>query len=160
MTVHAPAYLAKRSHSGGVFIILFLLMIIGYAAIQVMLGTHAMEKHSDTATLTRDCIQQNGVWKYQEPKSTTFHWLCKDPSTGTIFDMIVEKVNETLYREKTSFLRKDGKWDQVSPSDYYFRTNPVFETSSPKYAWLNHTIAVGVGRFLPGKVAYRVFAIK
>jgi hypothetical protein len=54
----------------------------------------------------------------------------------------------------------DGKWDQLSPSDYYFRTNPVFETSSPKYAWLNHTIAVGVGRFLPGKVAYRVFAIK
>ena len=114
MTAHAPAYPAKRSHSGGVFIILFLLMIIGYAAIQVMLGTHAMEKHSDTATLTRDCIQQNGVWKaYQEPKSTTFHWLCKDPSTGTIFDMIVEKVSETLYREKTSFLRKDGKWDQV-----------------------------------------------
>lgn len=54
-----------------------------------------------------------------------------------------------------------GQWDGLSPSDYYFRTNPVFETSSPKYAWLNHTIAVGVGRFLPGgKVAYRVFAIK
>ena len=54
-----------------------------------------------------------------------------------------------------------GQWDGLNPSDYYFRTNPVFETSSPKYAWLNHTIAVGVGRFLPGgKVAYRVFAIK
>jgi len=54
----------------------------------------------------------------------------------------------------------EGKWDELTPSDYYFRTNPVFETGSPKYAWLNHTIAVGVGRFLPGKVAYRVFAIK
>ena len=55
----------------------------------------------------------------------------------------------------------EGKWNELAPSDYYFRTNPVFETSSPKYAWLNHTIAVGVGRFLAsGKVAYRVFAIK
>ena len=114
MTAQAPAIPAQRSHSGGVFIILLLLIIAGYAAIQVMLGTHAIEKHSDTATLTRDCIRQNGVWKaYQEPKSSTFHWLCKDPSTGTIFDMIVEKLSETLYREKTSFLRKDGKWDQV-----------------------------------------------
>jgi hypothetical protein len=55
----------------------------------------------------------------------------------------------------------EGKWDELTPSDYYFRTNPVFETGSPKYAWLNHTIAVGVGRFATqGKVAYRVFAIK
>jgi hypothetical protein len=42
MTAHAPAFPAQRSHSGGVFIILLLLMITAYAAIQVMLGTHAM----------------------------------------------------------------------------------------------------------------------
>lgn len=115
MTAHAPAYPTKRSHSGGVFfIVLLLLMITAYAAIQVLLAPHAMEQHPDTAALTRDCVQKNGVWKaYQEPRSTTFHWLCKDPSTGTIFDMIVEKISETLYREKTSFMRKDGKWDQV-----------------------------------------------
>ena len=54
-----------------------------------------------------------------------------------------------------------GDWNGLTPSDYYFRTNPVFETSSPKYAWLNHTVAIGVGRFVgPGKVGYRVFAIK
>ena len=55
----------------------------------------------------------------------------------------------------------EGKWNELSPSDYYFRTNPVFETSSPKYAWLNHTVAIGVGRLIaPGKVGYRIFAIK
>jgi hypothetical protein len=54
-----------------------------------------------------------------------------------------------------------GRGHEVSPSDYYFRTNPVFETSSPKYAWLNHTLAIGVGRIpAAGKVAYRVYAIK
>lgn len=42
----------------------------------------------------------------------------------------------------------------------YFRANPVFETSSKKYNYLNHTIAIGVGRFIDGGVAYSVYAIK
>jgi len=54
-----------------------------------------------------------------------------------------------------------GKGSELSASDYYFRTAIFFETSSPKYAWLNHTVAVGVGRFpAPGKVAYRIYAIQ
>ena len=27
--------------------------------------------------------------------------------------MIVEKINETTYREKTAFMPKDGTWDKV-----------------------------------------------
>jgi len=54
-----------------------------------------------------------------------------------------------------------GKGGELAVSDYYFRTAVFFETSSPKYAWLNHTVAVAVGRFTaPGKVAYRIYAIK
>jgi Protein of unknown function (DUF3237) len=53
-----------------------------------------------------------------------------------------------------------GNGKDISPSDYYFRSAVFFETSAPKYAWLNHTIGVGVGRFPDqGKVAYRVYAI-
>lgn len=54
-----------------------------------------------------------------------------------------------------------GKANELSPSDYYFRSNPLFETSSPKYAWLNHTVAIGIGRIpAAGKVSYRIYAIK
>lgn len=54
-----------------------------------------------------------------------------------------------------------GRSNELSPSEYYFRTNPVFETNSPKYAWLNHTLAIGIGRIpAAGKVAYRIYAIK
>jgi Protein of unknown function (DUF3237) len=42
----------------------------------------------------------------------------------------------------------------------YWRTNPLFETSSAKYEWLNYILAVGVGSFRDGKVVYEVFAIK
>ncbi len=42
----------------------------------------------------------------------------------------------------------------------YWRITPVFETSSKKYEWLNHLIAVGIGKFGQGGVSYEVFAIK
>ena len=41
----------------------------------------------------------------------------------------------------------------------YFRTTPYFETGSEKYSWLNKLIAVGVGKSVPGKVAYDVHEI-
>ena len=47
----------------------------------------------------------------------------------------------------------------VDPSEYYFRTTPVFETASEKYGWLNRVVAVGIGQVLPAGVAYKVYAI-
>ena len=48
----------------------------------------------------------------------------------------------------------------VNPSEYYFRTTPVFETAAEKYAWLNKLVAVGVGRRTRTGVEYSVYAIK
>jgi Protein of unknown function (DUF3237) len=42
----------------------------------------------------------------------------------------------------------------------YWRITPLFETSSKRYEWLNHIIAVGVGKFGEGGVSYEVYAIK
>ena len=47
----------------------------------------------------------------------------------------------------------------VDPSEYYFRTTPVFETSSEKYSWLTRIICVGVGAMEPGGVRYRLYQI-
>ncbi len=52
-----------------------------------------------------------------------------------------------------------GSDDRVDPALYYFRTAPLFETGSEKYAWLNGIQAVGVGRVIKGGVAYRIYAI-
>src|SRR5688572_22488331 len=73
--------------------ILLALAILVLAMIKVIVLPHAYAAHGADAEQTRNCIQQNGVWKaHREPKSNTFHWLCQDPATGTIFDMIVEKL--------------------------------------------------------------------
>lgn len=45
---------------------------------------------------------------------------------------------------------------RIDPAWYYFRTNPLFETGSARYAWLNDVVAVGTGYLVDGGVAYHV----
>ncbi len=53
---------------------------------------------------------------------------------------------------------RQGERD-IDPSEYYFRTTPVFETGSEKYDWLNRIVSVGIGRRTATGVAYTVYAI-
>jgi hypothetical protein len=47
----------------------------------------------------------------------------------------------------------------ADPSSYYFRTAPTFETGDERYLWLNKILCVGLGRFTPGGLGYRIYQI-
>ena len=49
--------------------------------------------------------------------------------------------------------------EDVPLSEYYFYTNPMFQTGAEQYGWLNRTIAIGRGKVVPGAVEYRVWAV-
>ncbi|RPF54256.1 DUF3237 domain-containing protein [Aquisalibacillus elongatus] len=49
--------------------------------------------------------------------------------------------------------------EEVDISEYYFSTQPVFETSSKKYDWLNKRIFVSRGKRLEGKVNYSIYEV-
>jgi hypothetical protein len=49
--------------------------------------------------------------------------------------------------------------EAVAPSEYYLRTAPFFETSSPSYAWLNKVVSIAIGERTPDGVTYEVFEI-
>ena len=49
--------------------------------------------------------------------------------------------------------------ERVSPSEYYFRTAPSFETASAEYDWLNRIVAVGIGDRRSDGPVYSVFEI-
>ena len=51
------------------------------------------------------------------------------------------------------------KGEDVDPSEYYFRTTPIFETGSEQYSWLNQIICVGVGKSELNKVRYNIYQI-
>lgn len=56
-------------------------------------------------------------------------------------------------------LARLAKGETVSPSEYYFRTTPYFETGSERYAWLNNVVCVGVGERRGTGPRYTVFEI-
>jgi hypothetical protein len=45
----------------------------------------------------------------------------------------------------------------VDFGDSYFVTQPRFETSHPRYTWLNHAMAVSEGRGVPDGVEYLMY---
>jgi len=60
---YTAAYPEKRSQSGGAFVFIALLVIIGIATITIYLRSHATSAHGDDAVQARNCVQNNGVWK-------------------------------------------------------------------------------------------------
>ena len=47
----------------------------------------------------------------------------------------------------------------VDPASYYFRINPMFETASDKYAWLNGLLAIGIGHRFEDGPLYNTFEV-
>ena len=56
-------------------------------------------------------------------------------------------------------LDKIARGEVVSPSEYYLRAAPFFETSAPKYNWLNGIVSVATGHRLPTGPIYQVFEV-
>jgi hypothetical protein len=52
-----------------------------------------------------------------------------------------------------------NKGEKVDPSEYYFRTAPLFETSSEKYSFLNRIMSIGRGRREATGPIYDVFQV-
>ena len=59
---------------------------------------------------------------------------------------------------KEVLARLDNNED-VDREEYYFRTNPIFETASEKYDWMNKKVFVSTGKRLDGKVQYSVYQV-
>ena len=56
-------------------------------------------------------------------------------------------------------LDRIARGDKVSPSEYYMRVTPSFETASEKYGWLNRVVSVAIGHRIAGGAIYQVFEI-
>jgi hypothetical protein len=49
-------------------------------------------------------------------------------------------------------LERIGRGEAASPSEYYVRTVPFFETASEKYGWLNKLVSVAIWPSLSGSM--------
>jgi len=56
-------------------------------------------------------------------------------------------------------LDRIARGDKVSPTEYYMRATPYYETASEKYSWLNRIVSVAYGHRMAGGAIYQVFEV-
>jgi hypothetical protein len=59
----------------------------------------------------------------------------------------------------TDVLQRLERGEAVDPASYYFRINPLFETSSTQYDWINRVVALGIGHRRADGPVYSVFEV-
>lgn len=70
-------------------------------------------------------------------------------------------VNNKGYRHgSTEVIERMARGEDVDPALYYMRATPWFETSAPRYAWLNRTICVATGARRVAAVELDFYEIK
>jgi hypothetical protein len=56
-------------------------------------------------------------------------------------------------------MERVARGESVSPSEYYMRATPYYETASEKYGWMNRIVSVACGHRMAGGAIYQVFQI-
>ena len=55
---------------------------------------------------------------------------------------LITVMNTGLRHGPQQVMQRLTKGEEVDPSEYYFRSLPVFETGNPKYAWLMGSVFI------------------
>lgn len=72
---------------------------------------------------------------------------------------LITIVNRGLRHAPAEIMQQMANGIEVSPSLYYFRSVPQFETGNKKYDWLNKTVFVASGIRKPAEVIISVFKV-
>lgn len=72
---------------------------------------------------------------------------------------LIDIVNRGFYRAAPEVDARLEAGEPVDPSEYYFRTSPVFRTDAPAHRWLAETVFVGMARDEGGRICIRFYAV-
>lgn len=71
----------------------------------------------------------------------------------------IEIINYGYRFGEAGVLKKLAEGEEVSPDQYYMRTQARLETGDPRYSWVNHTLFVGTGARHQSSVTMALYAI-
>ena len=71
----------------------------------------------------------------------------------------IQVRNRGLRRAAEAVVKRIAAGESVDPSEYYFRTTPVFEAPEGAYAWLNQSVFVATGARFSNAVTLRFFRV-
>jgi Protein of unknown function (DUF3237) len=96
-------------------------------------------------------------------------WQSTRPDGSTLLDVrlmlktedgeLIAMTYQGVRHGPREVMERLGRGEAVDPASYYFRINPMFETASAKYGWLNRVLAVGLGHRFPDGPIYNLFEL-
>ena len=72
---------------------------------------------------------------------------------------LIVMTYQCLRAGSASILERLDRGEANDPASYYFRFIALFETSAPKYDWINRIVAIGVGDRRADGPLYSVFEV-
>lgn len=72
---------------------------------------------------------------------------------------LITIINTGLRHGPPEIMQLLAKGEEVDPSEYYFRSIPVFETGNPKYAWLMRSVFIATGIRKPKQALIDVWRV-
>jgi Protein of unknown function (DUF3237) len=77
----------------------------------------------------------------------------------TIDGALIAMTYRGLRHGPAEVMARIDRGEVVEATSYYFRINPLFETASGKYDWLNRVLAVGIGHRRADGPVYSLFEV-
>ena len=74
-------------------------------------------------------------------------------------DALISMSYRSLVHGPVDVMQRMAKGEAVDASSYYFRAQPLFETSATKYDWINRVVAIGVGHRRADGPVYSIFEV-
>ncbi len=96
-------------------------------------------------------------WQTIRPNGVTDAWARYTLQTASGDNILV--TNSGIRRASAEVSARMAAGEAIDPSNYYFRTAPVFETGEPAHRWLMEATFVGRAERWPDKVLLTVFEV-
>ncbi|MCP4832325.1 MAG: DUF3237 domain-containing protein [Gammaproteobacteria bacterium] len=107
--------------------------------------------------------QAGGDWTTLRPDGSTsldVRTVCKAENG----DLIYCTYGGRMYADTDEGLALGADMSKPDPDvgkdQYYLRINPLYETASETYGWLNKVVAIGTGQTGAGGLRYQVYQVK
>jgi Protein of unknown function (DUF3237) len=73
--------------------------------------------------------------------------------------VLIQVRNRGLRHGPMEVLKRIAEGGRVDPSEYYFRTTPVFEAPAGRYEWLNRSVFAATAERHADRVIARIFRV-
>jgi len=74
-------------------------------------------------------------------------------------DALISMTYRGLVHGPVDVMQRMARGEAVDASSYYFRSQPLFETSATRYDWINRVVAIGMGHRRADGPVYNIFEV-